>query len=122
MKITYIIGVVALALTACASPGAATPIVTVTEQRTVTTAPEPAPDLASSDEDQYMMLLAQAGVYAERGTALSVAESVCDALDDGYEPAVLALLAVDAGFTNEQAAGIVAAAIVTYCPWHSTTR
>ena len=122
MNIAYIAGIAAVLLTACAVPGAAEPAVTVTEQRTVTVAPEPAQKPVQSDEDQYMMLLAQAGVYADRSTSLSVADSVCNALDDGYDPAVIALLAVDAGFTNEQAAGIVAAAIVVFCPWHSATR
>ena len=117
----YVIAAVAAValLTACAGTPAASPTVTVTEERV---APAPAEPPAQSDEDQYMMLLAQAGVYADRSTSLSVADSVCEALDDGYDPAVIALLAVDAGFTNEQAAGIVAAAIVVYCPWHSTTR
>ena len=117
MKYAVIAVAAAAFLVGCGTaPQEATPTVTVTAERTVEAAPEP----ESDPDDVYMMLLAESGVYSDRQTSIEVGRTVCDALDDGYEPAVLALLAVDAGFTNEQAAGIVAAAIVAYCPWNST--
>ena len=118
MKYAIIAFTAAMFVAGCgAAPQEATPTVTVTAEKTVEAAPEP----DSDPDDVYMMLLAESGVYSDRQTSIEVGRTVCDALDDGYEPAVLALLAVDAGFTNEQAAGIVAAAIVAYCPWNSTT-
>ena len=118
MKYAIIAVAIAAFLVGCGTaPQEATPTVTVTAERTVEAAPEP----ESDPDDVYMMLLAESGVYSDRQTSITVGRTVCDALDDGYEPAVLALLAVDAGFTNEQAAGIVAAAIVAYCPWNRTT-
>lgn len=116
--VKYVIAAVAAValLTACAGTPAASPTVTVTEERVA-----PAPQQQPDPDDLYMALLAESGVYSDRQTAIEVGHTVCDALDDGYEPAVLALLAVDAGFTDEQAAGIVAAAIVAYCPWNRTS-
>lgn len=119
MRYVILAAVVAVAVSACGTtPQQATPTVTVTEEKTVEKTVEPEPE--SDPDDVYMMLLAESGVYSDRQTSIEVGRTVCDALDDGYEPAVLALLAVDAGFTQEQAAGIVAAAIVAYCPWNST--
>lgn len=115
MKYVIIAAVAAAFLVGCGTQQA-TPTVTVTAEKTVEKTVEP----ESDPDDVYMMLLAESGVYADRQTSIDVGRSVCDALDDGYEPAVLALIAVDSGFTNEQAAGIVAAAIVAYCPWNST--
>lgn len=117
MKYAIIAVTAAMLITGCSTPTQqAAPTVTVTSERTV----EAAPESESDPDDVYMMLLAQSGVYSDRQTSIEVGRTVCDALDDGYEPAVLALLAVDAGFTEDQAAGIVAAAIVAYCPWNST--
>ena len=117
MKYAVIAVTAAMFVAGCGTaPQQATPTVTVTEEKTVEKTVEPETD----PDDAYMMLLAESGVYSDRQTSIEVGRTVCDALDDGYEPAVLALLAVDAGFTNEQAAGIVAAAIVAYCPWNST--
>lgn len=119
MKYAIIAAIAVVFVAGCGTaPKEATPTVTVTAERTIEATPEPKPE--SDPDDVYMMLLAESGVYAERDTAIEVGRTVCDALDDGYEPAVLALLAVDAGFTDEQAAGIVASAIVAYCPWNST--
>lgn len=117
MKYAVIAVAAALFVVGCGTQQA-TPTVTVTEEKTVERTVEPAPE--RDPDDAYMMLLAESGVYSDRQTSIEVGRTVCDALDEGYEPAVLALLAVDAGFTNEQAAGIVAAAIVAYCPWNST--
>jgi hypothetical protein len=120
MKYAVIAVAAAAFLAGCGTaPQQATPTVTVTEEKTVEKTVEPEPE--SDPDDVYMMLLAESGVYSDRQTSIEVGRSVCDALDGGYEPAVLALIAVDSGFTEEQAAGIVAAAIVAYCPWHRTT-
>lgn len=115
MKQAIILAAAALFVAGCsAGSQEATPTVTVTAERTVEATPDADPD------EVYMMLLADSGVYSDRQASIEVGHTVCDALDEGYEPAVLALLAVDAGFTKEQAAGIVASAIVAYCPWNST--
>ena len=120
MKYAVIAVTAAMFVAGCGTaPQQATPTVTVTQERTVEKTVEPEPE--SDPDDVYMMLLAESGVYSDRQTSIEVGRTVCDALDDGYEPAVLALLAVDAGFTKDQAAGIVAAAIVAYCPWNRTT-
>ncbi len=119
MRTLFTVTVAALLLTACS--GQAAPAVTVTEQRTVTeAAPEPETP-AGSDDDRYMMMLAKSGVYSDRATAIEVGQTVCNALDEGYEATVLMQLAMDAGFTTEQAAGIIAAAILAYCPWNESS-
>lgn len=111
-----LIGLIAMvSLVACGTASQqAAPTVTVTEEKTLEA------ETGINPDDAYLMLLAESGVYADRQTSIEVGRSVCEALDDGYDPAILALLAMDAGFTKEQAAGIVAAAIVAYCPRHST--
>jgi hypothetical protein len=120
MKYLIAIAVVIIALTACARP-AATPeaTVTVTEAAPVP-APVPAPERATDDDDLYLSLLASEGIRASRETSIEVGRSICGALDDGYDKAVLALLAVDSGFTEREAAALVAAAVLVYCPWHES--
>jgi hypothetical protein len=119
MKYAVIAVAAAMFVAGCGTaPQQATPTVTVTEEKTVEKTVEPEPE--TDPDDAYMMLLAESGVYSDRQTSIEVGRTVCDALDDGYDPAVLAMLAMDAGFTQDQAAGIVAAAIVVYCPWNRT--
>jgi len=116
MKYLIAMTVVMIALTACARP-AATPEATVTVTEA---APVPAPERATDDDDLYLSLLASEGIRASRETSIEVGRSICGALDDGYDKAVLALLAVDSGFTEREAAALVAAAVVVYCPWHES--
>lgn len=116
MKYLIAIAVVMIAVTACARP-AATPEATVTVTEAV---PVPAPERATSDDDLYLSLLASEGIRATRETSIEAGKSICDALDKGYDKAVIALLAVDSGFTEREAAALVAAAIVVYCPWHQS--
>lgn len=111
-----------LMVAACATPTATAPAPEVVTVTAPAPEPEPAPKpeapTTSNDDDLYMALLASEGVTASRATSIEVAQSVCEALDDGIEATTLAALAVSSGFTNKQAAAIVAAAIVVYCPWH----
>lgn len=111
-----------LTVAACATPTATTPAPQVVTVTAPAPQPEPAPKpeapTASNDDDLYMALLASEGVTATRATSIEVGHSVCEALDDGYEASTIAALAVSSGFTTRQAAAIVAAAIVVYCPWH----
>lgn len=72
----------------------------------------------SNDDDLYMAFLTSEGIYASRDTSVEVAHQVCDALDQGFSVAMLGMVAVDSGFTQEQAAAIIAAAIIIYCPWN----
>lgn len=75
---------------------------------------------ASNDDDVYMGILASGGVLAPRESSVEVGRQVCDALDRGMSVRLLAALAMDSGFTSEQAATIIAAAIVVYCPWNES--
>lgn len=107
-------------LTACAIPVASPQAtVTVTEDAPAPM-PVPEPDTAQDADDLYMSLLASEGIRASRETSIEVGRSICEALDDGYAKATLALLAVDSGFTEREAAALVAAAVVAYCPEHSS--
>jgi hypothetical protein len=114
MKYLIAIAVVMVAVTACARP-AATPQATVTVTEA---APVPAPERVTNDDDLYLSLLASEGIRADRATSIEVGRSICEALDAGYEKSLLALVAVDSGFTEREAAALVAAAVVVYCPWH----
>jgi hypothetical protein len=116
MKYLIAIAVVMIAVTACARP-AATPQATVTVTEAAP-APVPAPERATNDDDLYLSLLASEGIRADRQTSIEVGRSICEALDAGYEKSLLALVAVDSGFTDREAAALVAAAVVVYCPWH----
>lgn len=111
-----IVAVSALLLSACANNAAdLLPTVTVTQ-----TVPDVSADNSGmSNDDLYMSLLASEGIRASRETSIEVAYTICDALDEGYDKAVLAMLAVDAGFSDREAAALIAAAVVVYCPEHS---
>lgn len=116
MKYLIAIAVVMVAVTACARP-AATPEATVTVTEAVPV-PAPEPDTRMSDDDLYLSLLASEGIRATRETSIEVGQTICKALDSGYEKTLIALVAVDSGFTEREAAALVAAAVVVYCPWH----
>lgn len=108
-----------LLVAACAVPGNASPAPTVTVTETEER-PAPEPDTAQGDDATYLGFLRSKGIMADADTTIEVGRSVCKALDDGFEPQLLMMLAMDAGFTTDQAAAIVAAAIMTYCPWNET--
>lgn len=123
MKTVILAAVAAVALTACAAGTPTAETVTVTASETVTrdAAPEPEPEPApqsESDDDLYIGLLASKGVYAGRSDSIQVGHMVCDALDDGYTGVDMVALAKASGFTTEQGAAIVAAAVLAYCPWN----
>ncbi len=113
-----------LALAACSSTPAAAPTatktVTVTEE-----APEPTPldedeparDI-TGDDATYLAFLASKGVVADPDTTIEVGKQVCSALDDGIPGTMLVTVAEGSGFTRDQGAAIVAAAVLTYCPWN----
>lgn len=113
-----------LLVAACAVPGNATPAptvtVTATEERPAPK-PEPEPEpRIEGDDATYLGFLRSKGIMADSDTTIEVGKQVCEALDDGYEPELLMMLAIDAGFTTDQAAAIIAAAIMTYCPWNQS--
>lgn len=107
----------ALSLTLAACSGIPVATVTVTEQpaeRTVTKAPSQNErldimDLLESQDPQFGRL--------PRADVVEVAQMVCEKLDEGYAATTLGNLAIDAGFTQKQAASLIAASILVYCPW-----
>lgn len=115
MKSLIAISALSLALAGCAVPGAA-PQETVTITQEAPRAAEP--ERAASPDDLYMELLASEGIRASRETSIETGRLICDALDAGYEKAFLAEMAMDSGFSMREAAAIVAAAVVVYCPRH----
>lgn len=119
MRYAIIALAAAFVLTACAIPAASPQAtVTVTEDAPAPI-PAPEPDTAQDADDLYLSLLASEGIRADRGTSIEVGRSICEALDDGYSKTTLALVAVDSGFSEREAAALVAAAVVAYCPQHS---
>ena len=121
-KIYVALAATALTLAACSAPTAApqaTVTATVTEEAPQDPAPNPAPQRGSSADDDYIMLLASEGIIADRDTLIELGGTICEALDKGFDHAVLVMVAVDSGLTEEEGAALVAAAVVAYCPEHS---
>lgn len=126
MKRTLLAALAAPLLVAACSTGstaapAPTVTVTETEERPAPT-PLDEPDTSSDivgDDATYLAFLASKGVVADPDTTIEVGKKVCGALDDGIDAQTLVTVAMGAGFTMDQGAAIVAAAIVTYCPWNS---
>lgn len=116
--------IVAPLLLAGCGASAATPTVTVTASRTVTeAAPAPVvPEAPTSDGDLIRDLLSSQGFYYSGPSSDldSVSQSICDALDSGVSANILGSLAMDSGFTADEAASLVAAAIVVKCPWNKS--
>ena len=115
MKSLIAAPVLALALAGCTIPGAS-PQETVTITQEAPRAAEP--ERATDPDDLYTELLASEGIRASRATSIETARLICDALDAGYEKTFLAEMAMDSGFSMREAAAIVAAAVVVYCPRH----
>jgi hypothetical protein len=110
-----------LALAACATPNTATP--TVTQTVTVTEeAPGPEPDEPErnivGEDATYLAFLASKGIVSDPETSIEVGKQVCQALEEGIPGTMLVTVAEGSGFTREQGAAIVAAAVLTYCPWN----
>lgn len=113
-----------LFVAACSTGAAApTPVVTVTEiEERVVPAPEldePARDVVG-DDATYLAFLASKGIVADPDTTIEVGRNVCGALDEGISVILLMDVAKGSGFTTEQSAAIIGAAIVTYCPWNES--
>ena len=115
-----------LLLAACttgttATPPAPTVTVTATEEAP---APEPLDDTPerdiTGDDATYLAFLASKGIVADSDTSIEVGKQVCEALDEGYSVITLMDVAKGSGFTTEQSAAIIAAAIMTYCPWNES--
>lgn len=121
MKRIAVAACAALFLAGCASPSVAPErTVTVTQE-----APEPRPEPSSAeplrgDDQTYLEFLRSKGIYATDETSIEVGKTVCSTLDDGYDVITIMNVAIDSGFTQDEAAAIIAAAIVTYCPWNES--
>jgi len=115
-----------LVLTACGGVPQAAPTATVTVTSTAPQpAPKPEPEPApepdtNSDDETYLAFLASKGTNADPDTSIEVGRNVCSVLDQGISITRVMDAAIDAGFTTDQSAAIVAAAIVTYCPWNES--
>lgn len=108
-----------LVVAACAAPGAAT-TVTVTAPAPASTAAD-VPSL--TDDEEYLMLLYSEGDTfrgLDTRTLVDLGHSICGALDKGYSVSDIGALALSSGITSEEAASLVAAAIVAMCPEHTT--
>ena len=126
VKRTLMAALAAPLLVAACSTGSTAPAPTVTvtetEERSAP-APVDEPDTSSDivgDDATYLAFLASKGVVADPDTTIEVGRSVCGALDNGLDPQTLVTVAMSSGFTMDQGAAIVAAAIVTYCPWNES--
>lgn len=111
----------ALAIAGCTSPRAAPEAtVTVTQE-----APEPRPEPTRADplrgnDQTYLDFLRSKGIYASDETSIEVGKTVCATLDQGYDVVTIMRVAIDSGFTQDEAAAIIGAAILTYCPWNES--
>lgn len=110
-----------LFLAGCATPAAAPErTVTVTQEAP---APIPEPEQAApleGNDAAYLDFLRSKGINASAETSIEVGKTVCSTLDKGYSVTLIMSAAIDAGFTTEEAAAIIGAAIVTYCPWNES--
>ena len=108
----------AILLAGCAA--APTPAVTVTAPASTVTAP--APDTYASDGEQIRELLDSRGYpyYGPASDLEELADSVCEAIDNGISPELLVQVAMDNGFSMEEGAALVAASIVVVCPYNSS--
>lgn len=56
--------------------------------------------------------------YGPASDLEELADSICGALDNGIDPALLVEVAINNGFSMEEGAALVAASIVVVCPQH----
>lgn len=84
--------------------------------------PEPGgQDLFQSDGERIRELLESQDVYvsASNSSLEDLADTVCEALDNGTSSGLLVSVAMDNGFTRDEATSLVAASIIVKCPWES---
>lgn len=121
-SILFTVAAATVILAGCSSAAVPAPTVTVTEKQTVTSEPyvdEQDDNAVSTDADSaYLSMLNSKGIVADPETSIEVGHMVCDALDDGYTGVEMVGVAKSSGFTTEQGAAIVAAAVIAYCPWN----
>ena len=74
-----------------------------------------------SDGEQIRLLLESQNVYVSASDASleELADTVCQAVGTGTSTGELMMVAMDSGFTQDEAASIVAASIIVKCPWES---
>ena len=111
----------AILLTACGT--AAAPTVTVTAPASTVTAPAPEPQAPSSSDGETIrgLLASQGFSYSGPASELEdVGNSICEAIDNGISPELLVRVAMDSGFTMKEGAALVAASILTICPWNES--
>lgn len=123
MKRIATLAALPLILAACGGLPVATVTVTQEPPVTVTAEPEPQPTTQRSaprDPDQLVRLLETTDPifgYLPENDLVELAVTICDRLGEGFAATTLGNLAIDSGFTREQAAALIAASIVVYCPW-----
>jgi DNA replication initiation complex subunit (GINS family) len=130
IKVAAASAAVGLLLTACAgsSPDATTVTVTATATETKTEQARPAPEedtdnLSESEKDEQYVLLVSTRIntYGIQDSTLSeLGRTVCAALDKGIDVEDIVMLAKSNGLSTDEAAAIIAAAIVVYCPWNES--
>lgn len=74
-----------------------------------------------SDGEQVLALLESQNVYVSASPLMldDLAETVCEALANGTSSTLLVGVAMDSGFSRNEATSLVAASIVVKCPWES---
>lgn len=74
-----------------------------------------------SDGEEIRFLLESQNVYvpASDATLEELADTVCQAVGSGTSTGQLVAVAMDSGFSQDEAASIVAASIIVKCPWES---
>lgn len=134
-KLAIAVAPLALVLTACAS-GSPEATVTVTATATETEtrpAPEPEPepepdtgveDMSESEKDETYLLLLSTKVNTfgiDEDVLTELGRTICMSLDRGMDVESVYMVAKSSGLTNDEAAAIIAAAIVVYCPQHENS-
>ena len=113
----------AILLAGCAAaPNSTVTVTAPAPEPTTVTAPAPAPDFESqSDGEQIRELLDSRGYpyYGPASDLEELAQSVCEAIDNGISPELLVEVAMDNGFSMEEGAALVAASLVVVCPYNS---
>lgn len=114
----------AILLAGCAAAPNSTVTVTAPapEPSTVTApAPAPAPNFESQSEGEQIAELLDSQGYPYYGPSSDLeelADSVCEAIDNGISPELLVEVAMDNGFSMKEGAALVAASIVVVCPYN----
>ena len=116
MKKIALLAAVPLLVAACTGAPAAT--VTVTESAAPPKSAEPREETRPRLDIMDLLVDSDPAFGAlSRSDVVEVAKMVCENLDQGYAASTLGNLAMESGFTKDQAASLIAASIVVYCPW-----